>query len=70
MSILGCVVDSVPEEKLVGKLAVKLVAEVPAEKGAEELVSENGVVGSPGTVSVERRKSQDVGLASHTASLE
>lgn len=70
MSIFGCVIDSVPEEKLAGKRAGKLVAEVPAEKGAEQVVFENGVLGSLGRVNVERRRSQDVGLASHTASLE
>lgn len=63
-------VDSVPEEKPAGKLAVKLVVEVPAEKGMEELVSENGVVGPLGTVNAERRRSRDVDLASHKASLE
>lgn len=59
-------VDSVPEEKL----AVKLVAEAPAEKGAEELVSENEVVEPLGRVNAERRRSRDVDLASHKASLE
>lgn len=65
-SIFGSVVESVLEEKL----AVILVVEVSAEKGEEELESENVAVVSLDIVSEERHMSWDFGLASHMASLE